>query len=222
MTVMDADRQDGRAAGRDDGEPAARRRRDGRLRARDGDAMHGDRRCSRARTTSRRPGIVDPVLGGPRRYAYAPGTWGPAEVVGRHAAGRMGDPVPRTAAVRTSSRSRTTRSRRRGGGFIAAAAGARRSPRGPVRFAVSGGRTPWVMLAAAQLDLPWPPSSCCRWTSASRPDGDADRNLTHLRTSLLAHVPLRPRRYAMPVGRPRGGGPRISRRRSRPWPDDRR
>ena len=28
--------------------------------------------------------------------------------------------------------------------------------------------------------------TCCRWTSASRPAGDPDRNLTHLRESLLA------------------------------------
>ena len=36
--------------------------------------------------------------------------------------------------------------------------------------------------------------------SASRPPGDADRNLTHLHESLLEHAPLRPEQiHAMPV-----------------------
>ena len=43
----------------------------------------------------------------------------------------------------------------------------------------------------------------CRWTSASRRPGDPDRNLTHLRESLLEHAPLRPEQiHAMPVEAP--------------------
>ena len=39
-----------------------------------------------------------------------------------------------------------------------------------------------------------------RWTSGSRLTGDPDRNLTHLRESLLEHAPLRPEQiHAMPV-----------------------
>ena len=43
----------------------------------------------------------------------------------------------------------------------------------------------------------------CRWTNAWRREGDPDRNLTHLRESLLDHTPMRPEQiHAMPVESP--------------------
>ena len=47
---------------------------------------------------------------------------------------------------------------------------------------------------------PGPTCTCSRSTSASHPPGDPDRNLTHIRESLLAHVALPPGNvHAMPV-----------------------
>ena len=68
-------------------------------------------------------------------------------------------------------------------------------------MAVSGGHTPWVMLRAWRRKMfPGRLFMWCRWTSESRPLADPDRNLTHLRESLLEHAPLRPEQiYAMPV-----------------------
>ena len=67
--------------------------------------------------------------------------------------------------------------------------------------AVSGGRTPWVMLRAlAGEDVPWPAVHVVQVDERVAPAGDPDRNLTHLRESLLAHAPLRPEQiHAMPV-----------------------
>jgi len=69
-------------------------------------------------------------------------------------------------------------------------------------FAVSGGRTPWTMLRAlADEDVPWKSVHIVQVDERVAPAGDAERNLTHLRESLLAHVPLPPPRlHAMPVG----------------------
>ena len=67
-------------------------------------------------------------------------------------------------------------------------------------FAVSGGRIPGQMFSAlAHEDVPWQgaPRSSRRTHCAA---GHADRNLTGLRESLLAHVPLRWEQiHAMPV-----------------------
>ncbi|MGH9093155.1 MAG: 6-phosphogluconolactonase, partial [Acidimicrobiales bacterium] len=52
-------------------------------------------------------------------------------------------------------------------------------------LAVSGGRTPWVMLAElAGRDLPWGAVRIFQVDERVAPDGDPDRNLTHLRNSL--------------------------------------
>ncbi|MFO1394971.1 MAG: 6-phosphogluconolactonase [Steroidobacteraceae bacterium] len=85
---------------------------------------------------------------------------------------------------------------------IAEAARAAVAARGRFVLAVSGGRTPWVMLARlAQLDVPWRAVELLQVDERVAPDGDPDRNLTQLRTSLLAHVPLAPSQvHAMPVG----------------------
>jgi 6-phosphogluconolactonase len=73
--------------------------------------------------------------------------------------------------------------------------------RGRFIVAVSGGRTPWKMLrAAANKDIPWEGVHVIQVDERVAPDGDADRNLTHLRQSLLELAPLRPDHiYAMPV-----------------------
>jgi len=84
---------------------------------------------------------------------------------------------------------------------IAAAARAAVTARGRFVIAVSGGRTPWVMLRAlAELDVPWPGVHMVQVDERVAPAGDPDRNLTHLNESLLEHAPLRREQiYAMPV-----------------------
>jgi 6-phosphogluconolactonase len=68
-------------------------------------------------------------------------------------------------------------------------------------IAVSGGRTPWVMLSdLAHEDVPWKGVHVVQVDERVAPGGDPDRNLTHLRESLLGHAPLRPEQiHAMPV-----------------------
>ena len=73
--------------------------------------------------------------------------------------------------------------------------------RGRFLFAVSGGRTPWRMLAAlAGEDMPWSAVHLFQVDERVAPAGDADRNLTHIRASLLGRVALAPGNlHAMPV-----------------------
>jgi 6-phosphogluconolactonase len=87
--------------------------------------------------------------------------------------------------------------------FTAAAARAAVAARGQFIMAVSGGRTPWKMLRAlADEPLPWADVHVVQVDERVAPDGDPDRNLTHLRESLLAHCPLVPEQvHAMPVDR---------------------
>jgi 6-phosphogluconolactonase len=68
-------------------------------------------------------------------------------------------------------------------------------------MAVSGGHTPWIMLRdLAQEDVPWNAMHVVQVDERIAPAGDPDRNLTHLRESLLQHAPLRPEQiHAMPV-----------------------
>ena len=88
--------------------------------------------------------------------------------------------------------------------IIAADARAAVAARGRCVVAVSGGRTPWVMLRAlAGQDVPWADVHIVQVDERVAPAGHADRNLTHLRESLLEHAPLRPERiHAMPVESP--------------------
>jgi 6-phosphogluconolactonase len=85
--------------------------------------------------------------------------------------------------------------------FIAAEARAAVAARGRFTMAVSGGHTPWVMLRElAGQDVPWKNVHVLQVDERVASAGDADRNLTHLRESLLAHVPLNPDQiHAMPV-----------------------
>jgi 6-phosphogluconolactonase len=70
-------------------------------------------------------------------------------------------------------------------------------------MAVSGGRTPWIMLRAlVGEDVPWQSVQLVQVDERIAPVGDPDRNLTHLHESLLGAVPLsREQIHAMPVER---------------------
>jgi 6-phosphogluconolactonase len=85
--------------------------------------------------------------------------------------------------------------------FIAAEARAAVATRGRFIMAVSGGKTPWQMLRdLADEEVPWKNVHVVQVDERIAPAGDPDRNLTHLRESLLSHAPLPPGQiYAMPV-----------------------
>jgi len=76
--------------------------------------------------------------------------------------------------------------------------------RGRFVMAVSGGRTPWIMLRTlAEEDLPWKNIHMVQVDERVAPPGDKDRNLTHIRESLLEHSPIPPEHiHAMPVESP--------------------
>lgn len=88
--------------------------------------------------------------------------------------------------------------------IIAAEARAAIAERGRFVMAVSGGRTPWIMLRAlVEEEVPWEGVHVVQVDERVAPLGDQDRNLTHLRESLLDHAPLRPEQiHAMPVELP--------------------
>jgi 6-phosphogluconolactonase len=85
--------------------------------------------------------------------------------------------------------------------FIAAEARAAVAARGIFAIAVSGGKTPWQMLRAlADEEVPWSGFHVFQVDERIAPAGDPDRNLTHLRESLLSHAPLPAEQiHAMPV-----------------------
>jgi 6-phosphogluconolactonase len=85
--------------------------------------------------------------------------------------------------------------------IIAADARTAVAARGRFLMAVSGGHTPWVMLRAlAGKDVPWERVHVFQVDERVAPAGDPDRNLTHMRESLLAHAALAPEQiHAMPV-----------------------
>jgi 6-phosphogluconolactonase len=90
---------------------------------------------------------------------------------------------------------------RRAAAVIADAAHAAVASRGRFVMAVSGGHTPWLMLRALAGDaLPWKEVDVVQVDERIAPAGDPDRNLTHLRDSLLDHAPLAPDHvHPMPV-----------------------
>jgi 6-phosphogluconolactonase len=90
---------------------------------------------------------------------------------------------------------------RAGAAFTAAEARAAVAVRRRFVMAISGGRTPWTMLRVlAGEQMPWASVHVVQVDERVAPDGDSDRNLTHLRESLLAHCPLRREQvHAMPV-----------------------
>jgi 6-phosphogluconolactonase len=90
---------------------------------------------------------------------------------------------------------------REGAAFIAKAARAAVADRGRFIMAVSGGSRPWRMLRVlATEEVPWKDVHVVQVDERVAPPGNADRNLTHLRRSLLEHVPLPAEQlHAMPV-----------------------
>ena len=63
--------------------------------------------------------------------------------------------------------------------------------RGRFIVAVSGGHTPWLMLRMlADEEVPWKNVHLVQVDERVAPPGHPDRNLTHLRESLLEHVHL--------------------------------
>ena len=90
---------------------------------------------------------------------------------------------------------------REGAAIIAAEARAAVAGRGRFVLAVSGGQTPWLMLRdLAGQDVPWNGVHVAQVDERVAPAGHPDRNLTHLRESLLEHSPLHAEQvYAMPV-----------------------
>lgn len=88
--------------------------------------------------------------------------------------------------------------------FIAAEASAAAAARGHFVMAVSGGHTPWIMLRAlGNEELPWERVHVVQVDERVAPAGDPDRNLVHLRESLLDHSPIRlDQIHAMPVESP--------------------
>jgi 6-phosphogluconolactonase len=90
---------------------------------------------------------------------------------------------------------------RKAAAIIAADARAAVPSRGRFIMAVSGGHTPWLMLRAlADEQVPWKNVHVVQVDERAAPAADPDRNLTHLRASLLDHAPLQPDQiHAMPV-----------------------
>jgi len=93
---------------------------------------------------------------------------------------------------------------RKGAEIIAVEARAAVKARGSFIVAVSGGHTPWQMLRAlADEEVPWEDVHLVQVDERVAPEGDPDRNLTHLYESLLEHAPLRREQiHAMPVEPP--------------------
>jgi 6-phosphogluconolactonase len=90
---------------------------------------------------------------------------------------------------------------KRAAGVIAEEARKSVAARGRFVIAVSGGHTPWIMLRElANEDVPWPAVHIVQVDERVAPAGHPDRNLTHLRESLLDHAPLSAEQIqAMPV-----------------------
>jgi len=88
----------------------------------------------------------------------------------------------------------------RSAAFVAERARTSVAHHGRFTFAVSGGTTPWAMFAElASHDVPWSAVQIFQVDERVAPDGDPDRNLTHLRES-LGHSD--PEVVAMPVDDP--------------------
>jgi 6-phosphogluconolactonase len=90
---------------------------------------------------------------------------------------------------------------RAGAAIIAAEARKAVAASGRFSLAVSGGRAPRLMFRAlADADVPWQGLHLFQVDERVAPAGHADRNLTSLQASLLAHCPLRAEQFhPMPV-----------------------
>jgi len=88
----------------------------------------------------------------------------------------------------------------RAASFVKERAGAAVAESGRFAFAVSGGKTPWAMFTQlAGEEVPWKAMEIFQVDERVAPDGDPDRNLTHLHQS-LGEAPARV--LAMPVEDP--------------------
>lgn len=75
------------------------------------------------------------------------------------------------------------------------------SERGRASLAVSGGTTPWLMLARlAHAALPWSRVDLLQVDERMAPDGDDARNLTHLEAALTGTAAAAARLHPMPCG----------------------
>jgi 6-phosphogluconolactonase len=92
----------------------------------------------------------------------------------------------------------------RAAAIIAENARAAYQVRGLFLMAVSGGHTPWIMLRMlAGEEVPWGAVHVFQVDERIAPAGDPDRNLTHIRESLLDKAPLKAAHiYPMPVESP--------------------
>jgi 6-phosphogluconolactonase len=93
---------------------------------------------------------------------------------------------------------------RRAAEAIAEQARAAIAARGRFTVAISGGRTPWAMLRVlGGLDVPWASVHAFQVDERVAPAGDADRNLTQMRATLLDQPQTRlVQIHAMPVESP--------------------
>ena len=73
--------------------------------------------------------------------------------------------------------------------------------RGQFSLALSGGKTPWLMLNRLSLEnLPWDRFHVIQVDERVAPDGDAERNLTHIQAQFTDRVAIPSDQvYAMPV-----------------------
>jgi 6-phosphogluconolactonase len=85
--------------------------------------------------------------------------------------------------------------------WLATAARSAIAARGQFLVAVSGGKTPWMMLGRlVRHDLPWDRIHLFQVDERIAPTGDPDRNLTHLQASLEGLLSdVHPHIHAMPV-----------------------
>ena len=88
-----------------------------------------------------------------------------------------------------------------GAEVVAEAARSAVATRGRCSLALSGGRTPWLMLRAlVDQEVPWRQVEIFQVDERVAPADSPERNLKHLRESLLARVPLPPDNlHPMPV-----------------------
>jgi 6-phosphogluconolactonase len=93
---------------------------------------------------------------------------------------------------------------KRAAAVIAADARTAVQARGRFIMAVSGGKTPWVMLRElANEEVPWANVHVFQIDERIAPAGDPDRNYEHLRATLLENAPIPEKQiYAMPVEQP--------------------
>ncbi len=88
----------------------------------------------------------------------------------------------------------------RAASYVAAQSREAVAAHGRFTFAVSGGHTPWAMFAElAKEDVPWADVELFQVDERVAPEGDPDRNLTHLRES-IGDAPARV--HPMPVNDP--------------------